>query len=184
MEALIIPIVAILNRFRGGGIVANAPARLWISSLLIGLIVGGYVGMVYGIKYSPYAFFACFVGFFLSDITGTGDGLTAIHGRYDGVRKYTIFNRWMYWVADRLAVVGTKDWGFWFMTARGFYAMPWLISLVLILGKYGYLPLAFLALLQGASYRLQGFFPEHRFSVAIAEGLYGSILGLAISIIL
>lgn len=184
MEVLIIPMLAILNRFRGGGIISGVPARLFIASLLLGLIVGCYVGIAYGIKFAPSVFFACFAGFFISDVTGTGDGLTAIHGRYDGVRKYSIFNRWMYAIADRFAVTGTKNWGFWYMTCRGVYAMPLIAGVAISLGKYECLPLALLALTQGACYRLQGYFPEHRFSVAIAELLNAGVLGVALFFVL
>lgn len=181
IEIIIIPVTAILNRFRGGGIISkNIPARLWISGLILASFIGSYVLAGYGVKLAIYAFFISLLGFALTDITGTGVGFGAIHGRYDGVRKYSLLNRWMYFIADKTGATG-KCWGFWYMTCRGLYGIPLLSGLAALLNPI-LIPIGLLSLLQGGCYRLVGCFPENRFSVAIAEILYGAVLGIAIFI--
>lgn len=182
IELLIIPVTAILNRFRGGGIIpVKISGRLWLAALNLAVLVGVCIIIAYGLKTGLYAALIALLGFALSDITGTGVGFGAIHGRYDGVRKYSALNRWMYAVADKTKATG-RCWGFWYMTCRGLYAVPLIAGLALLI-KPALTPICLLALLQGACYRLAGCFPENRFSVAIAELLYGAVLGTAIYMI-
>lgn len=191
INAITAIIFGVLNRLRGIG----KPSKPWVA-LLVSVVAGGYhfvgtnnmvqagiFGLIWGI------------GFLVMNIVGTGDGFAAIHGRYDGIRKYNPFNRWVYWLADKIAGKpyedslgilpknlqnANKKWGFWYMTFRGLYSIVPTVALALVFYVPLLIPVGTLGFLAGPFYRLQGFFPEHKYSSAVAEVLHGLLLGLMV----
>lgn len=176
ISLLIIPAASLLNLTRGRGY--KLP-----SAIILGVIYGVLASSVinHSIHYDILAGLIVTAGFLIRNIVGTGDGFSVIHGRFDGIRKYNTWNRWVYKLSDKVAadpVREQKRWGFMFMSLRGLYTLPMTAGLSIVFLNPLILLLGFLGILQGVMYWIGGIPKEHKYSVVIAEILDGLVLGV------
>lgn len=186
---LIIPLAAICRRFKGGGILNETKYNLAVVRH-IGSPIFFAIGVLLLSYFDWKLALIAGLGFALMDIVGTGDMFAAVHGGYDGVRKYSIWNRWIYHLSDRYVGVPTKSpfepelrtiqsrenalWGTYFATLRGIYKLPTTLALGSFWGLLG--------LLDGPIYFISGRIGYYTglSSVAIAEYTSTTLYGLAI----
>lgn len=183
-------IIAILHRFRGGGIIKNPTSnRRVISSILIGVISGIMLTDLYQYYHTLIVISIITVGYYLSVLSGTGDtGLLAITGRFDGKLNKSVLNTWVYFITDYI-LNGTPDntsrqfnrkWGAVAMSIRGLYRL--VITTVLAILYHTPLISLFglLGVLSGIVYYKIGSLGENKYSVTIAELLDGWLYAIMI----
>lgn len=135
------------------------------------------------------------IGFAAIDMVGTGDMFAVVHGGYDGDRKYSIWNKWVYKLSDKLiglpyilemtpalntyASKRNAKWGFVFCTLRGSYKLVTSILLALVTLNPTVALWGLLGFLDGGIYFIAGrigYYTKQK-SVSIAELTSGGVLG-------
>lgn len=197
----LVAIGAILNRFRGGGIIPDKGPR-FLRALRKPLSVIAFGSMAAWLAHSHLLgnLYVIIIGcstagcFIVPNLVTPRPGFTAFNGIYpgDAERQYSFMNRWIYNLADRAGYpVGMKGvmigpsviahnrrWGLWFMSLRGLYitlitSVVASVTLKPIIALVGSL-----GVFQGLCYWLVGFLPRSRFDNTIAELLSGMLVGI------
>lgn len=154
IEYILIPLTAICNRFRGGGVIdKDIPARKLISGVVLAAICALFAKNI-------WVFPIILAGWYIRNIIGTGFLFNAIHG----------------WYAPKWE-------GIFYGAARGLLTLATTIPLAWVAGNM-YLSLwGLLGALQGVIYYIAGkLSKDHAVTVAelIDGALYGGVLVISL----
>lgn len=162
IDLLIIPVAAICNRFRGGGVIdRDIPARKLISGAVLAITVFALAKPSNFTKLeSFYIPVIILSGWYLKNIIGTGRLFNAIHG----------------WTAPKWQ-------GVVYGSFRGLLTLFTTIPLAWVVGNWFLVLWGLLGALQGGIYYLAGKFKVKN-TVAVAEYLDGALYGGIIWVLL
>lgn len=154
-DLLLIPISAITNRWRGGGVwgADNLPYRKLTSGIVLAVITAL-------IAQNAWVFPIILAGWYARNVVGTGFLFNAIHG----------------WTAPKWK-------GVLYGTARGLLTLTTTIPLAYLVGNWWLAAWGLLGALQGVIYWLGGKLSKN-YAVTVAEYLDGLLYGGILSLVL